>query len=52
MQSAYHARYEGRAVLFRALTRIPDSVASLRVQPEDTIAPRHYVHSDEYNVDK
>jgi len=49
MHSAYHARYEGRTVLFRALTRIPDAVDSLCVQQEDTIATRHYVHSDKDN---
>jgi len=49
MHTAYHTQYEGRTVLFRALTRIPDSVDSLRVQQEETIVARHYVHSDEDN---
>ena len=47
MHSACHTRYEGRTVLFRALTRIPDSADSLYVQKEDTIASQHFVHSDE-----
>jgi len=47
MHSAYHTRYEGRTVLFRALTRIPDSVDSLCEQQDDTRASGHYVHSDE-----